>query len=251
MDGGNCLTGSTECERMRWKPKRQPSAPATAWNSPGSGSATGPPCRARPHPAETQARARPRVLDDLALHLQLVGVVRMLQLAAPARAEIRARPVTRAATVRSPDTTLATGARAWRPRGSALHHLPGQRIADGRDLAVFASNHRAATAGAVGLRSAAPRGRDLAGEALPELDHLCRRGGSPLADLVGAVRVAPYWTAWPDLAHQRTTKGRDTSLPSLVVFTSITRPVRPRQPGPPRISGSKSFSLYGGEPSGQ
>src|SRR2546427_3272056 len=200
---------------------------------------------------QAEARSRPGLFDHLPLQLELMGVRGMLQLAAAAGAEVRARRgdamgrgFDHASGRRDSDTALA----AARLR---LDDLARQRVVDKPHLAVITSDRGPA----VGRRrwpQDQRRHRETGSRAglKPAASTICVATRKPAAILSGLCASLPYCTACPPSSrHHRTTVMSGHSLSPRVVFTSSTRPVRAAAFSTSRISGSKSFSLYGGAPS--
>src|SRR6266851_6692438 len=189
---------------------------------------------------QPQSRARPRLLDDLPLELELVRVVGVLQLAPAADAEMGTfghhamrRRLDHTRRRRYRHAALLT------PR-LRLHDLARQRVVDEPHLALVASDG-GATMGRRNGTQYHRRHRSIGSRAglKPADSTICVAIAKPSPTLSGWWASLPYCTACPPTSrHQRTTVMSGHSVRPRVVFTSSRRPVRALASRMARISSS-------------
>src|SRR5229473_3453209 len=177
---------------------------------------------------QPQSRARPRLLDDLPLQLELVRIRRVLQLAPAARAEMGTfgrhamrRRLDDARRRRHRHAPLLT------PR-LRLHDLARQRVVDEPHLALVASDGGAAMCRRDWTQDHR-RHKSIGSRAglKPADSTIWVAITKPSPTLSGWWASLPYCTACPPTSrHQRTTVISGQRMFPRVVFTSSTRPVR-------------------------
>src|SRR5229473_317865 len=189
---------------------------------------------------QPQTRARPSLLDDLPLELELVRIRGMLQLAPAARAEMRT--FGRHAMRRRLDHARCRRYRhapLLAPR-LRLHDLARQGVVDEPHLAFVSSDGGASMCRRDGTQDHR-RHRSIGSRAglKPADSTICVAIAKPSPTLSGWWASLPYCTACPPTSrHHRTTVMSGQSVRPRVVFTSSTRPVRALATRMARISSS-------------
>src|SRR5438309_8440228 len=189
---------------------------------------------------QAQAGPCPGLLDHLLLEVELIRIVRVLELASSARTEVRARSGRAVRRRLDHARGCGDGNASLAAARLSLHDLARQRVAHEPDLAVV-SRHGGAAMRLGGRLEDQRRHSETGSRAglKPADSTIWVAIRKPSPTLSGWWASLPYCTAWPPSSrHHRTTVRSGQRVWPRVVFTSRTRPVRAAALRMARISAS-------------